>query len=129
MPKAADDHAPSILLVDDEDSIRRLMKAVLADTGFRILTACSSDEALGLLEVQGESIRLVVTDIQMPPGMDGLSLAEAVRRRRPELPVLFISGYSQFYSRLSELLEEGHTWFLQKPFSPLQLVQAVRRAM
>lgn len=129
MSNRTEDRAPSILLVDDEDSIRRLMKAVLADTGFRILTAGSSDEALGVLEIQGECIRLVVTDIQMPPGMDGLSLAEAVRRRRPDLPVLFVSGYSHFYSRLSQLLEEGRTWFLQKPFSPLQLVQAVRQAI
>lgn len=129
MSNRSEDRAPSILLVDDEDSIRRLMKAVLAETGFRILTAGSSDEALGVLAVHGESVRLVVTDIQMPPGMDGLSLAEAVRRRRPDLPVLFISGYSHFYSRLSGLLEEGRTWFLQKPFSPLQLVQAVRQAI
>lgn len=129
MLNGSDTRKPAILVVDDEDSIRRLMKAVLADTGFRILTAASSDEALGVLEVHGESVHLVVTDIQMPPGMDGLSLAEAVRNRRPDLPVLFISGYSQFYSRLAGLLDQGKTWFLPKPFSPLQLVQAVRKAI
>jgi two-component system, cell cycle sensor histidine kinase and response regulator CckA len=123
------DSLASILLVDDEESIRKLMKAVLAGTGFRILTAGSSDEALGVLELHGRSVHLVVTDIQMPPGMDGLHLAEAVRRRYPNLPVLFISGYSHFYNRLSDLLDQGRTWFLQKPFSPVQLVQAVRQAI
>jgi two-component system cell cycle sensor histidine kinase/response regulator CckA len=120
---------PSILLVDDEEPIRKLMRVVLSDTGFRILQAGSSDEALGLLESHGASVHLVVTDIQMPPGMDGLSLAEAVRRRYPDLPVLFISGYSHFYSRLSEILDQGRTWFLQKPFSPYQLVEAVKQAI
>lgn len=119
----------SILLVDDEESIRKLMKVVLAETGFRILQAASSDEALGMLELHGKSVHLVVTDIQMPPGMDGLSLAEAVRRRHPSLPVLFISGYSHLYSRLSSILEERRTWFLQKPFSPYQLVEAVKMAI
>jgi hypothetical protein len=51
------------------------MKAVLAETGLRIHTAACSDEALGVLEVHGEIVRLVVTDIQMPPGMDGLTFA------------------------------------------------------
>jgi two-component system cell cycle sensor histidine kinase/response regulator CckA len=120
---------PSILLVDDEETIRRLMKAVLAETGYRILQAASSDEALGVLETPGHGVQLVVTDIQMPPGMDGLSLVETVRRRYPNLPVLFISGYSHFYSRLSEILETGRTWFLQKPFSPNQLVEAVKHAI
>lgn len=123
------DGPPSILLVDDEESIRKLMRAVLADTGFRILLAGSSDEALGILETQGRCIQMVVTDIQMPPGMDGLSLVEILRRRYPGLPVLFISGYSHFYSRLSGILEQGRTWFLQKPFSPSQLVEAVRHAI
>lgn len=121
--------SPSILVVDDEEPIRKLMKVVLADSGFRILQAASSDEALGMLEIHGESIHLVVTDIQMPPGMDGLSLVEAVRRRRPDLPVLFISGYSHLYGRLSDVVDQARTWFLQKPFSPYQLVEAVRQAI
>lgn len=120
---------PSILLVDDEEPIRKLMRVVLADTGFRILQAGSSDEAMDVLESHGASVHLVVTDIQMPPGMDGLSLAETVRRRYPALPVLFISGYSHFYSRLAEILDQGRTWFLQKPFSPYQLVEAVKQAI
>lgn len=127
--KADAPQRPSILLVDDEEPIRKLMRVVLADTGFHILQAGSSDEALGVLEVHGSDVHLVVTDIQMPPGMDGLSLVEAVRRRYPNLPVLFISGYSHFYSRLSEILDQGRTWFLQKPFSPYQLVEAVKQAI
>jgi two-component system cell cycle sensor histidine kinase/response regulator CckA len=130
MPQHLDNESmASILLVDDEASIRKLMKAVLAETGFRILQAGSSDEALGILETQGPTIHLVVTDIQMPPGMDGLTLVETVRLRYPDLPVLFISGYSHFYSRLSEILDSGRTWFLQKPFSPHQLVEAVKLAI
>lgn len=120
---------PSILVVDDEEAIRKLMKAVLADSGFRILQAGSSDEALGILEIHGDNIHLVVTDIQMPPGMDGLSLVEAVRRRSPDLPVVFISGYSHLYGRLSDVVDHARTWFLQKPFSPYQLVEAVKQAI
>jgi two-component system, cell cycle sensor histidine kinase and response regulator CckA len=124
-----DARRPSILIVDDEESIRKLMTAVLEPTGYRILQAASSDEALRALEIHGEDVHLVVTDIQMPPGMDGLSLVESVRRSHPNLPVVFISGYSHLYGRLSNVLDQERTWFLQKPFSPYQLVETIKQAI
>jgi CheY-like chemotaxis protein len=128
-PWPDDARRPSILIVDDEEPIRKLMKAVLGPTGYGILEAASSDQALGLLEVHGKDVHLVVTDIQMPPGMDGLSLVESVRRRFPNLPVVFISGYSHLYGRLSNVLDQERTWFLQKPFSPYQLVETIKQAI
>ncbi len=119
----------SILLIDDEEAIRRLMKAVLAAAGYRVLQGANGDEALRLHEARGDDIHLVVTDILMPPGMDGLSLVESMRRRRPDLPVIFISGYTQSYGRLAGAVDQGRTWFLPKPFSPFQLVETVKAGL
>ncbi|HLP42755.1 MAG TPA: response regulator [Fibrobacteria bacterium] len=129
MDRTRERQPDSILLVDDEEPIRKLMRVILEPKGFRILEAASSDQALGILEVHGVRIQLVVTDIQMPPGMDGVDLVESVRRRRPDLPVVFISGYSHQYGRLSTVIDQERTWFLQKPFSPYQLFEAVKLAI
>jgi CheY-like chemotaxis protein len=82
----------TILLVDDEDMVRQSTAAMLAEAGYRVVEASSGTAALALLE-SGASVHAVVTDYTMPR-MTGVRLAELIRERRPELPILMITGYA-----------------------------------
>ncbi len=108
-----------VLLVDDEEAIRRMMKVMLATRGFQVLDASSGRQALTLS--QDQPIDVLVTDVVMD-GMDGPILADYLIERNPDLPVLFVSGYpldsvpKGRYSRCA---------FLPKPFQPLDLVKSI----
>ncbi len=105
----------TILAVDDEALVLRLVRTMLEKSGFTVVTAASGPEALELLT--RTSVDLVIADLVMPE-MDGTVLAEEVTRRRPGLPVLFISGYPD---RLKPL----NAPVLAKPFSLAALVDRV----
>jgi DNA-binding NtrC family response regulator len=81
---------PHILVVDDEHIILNVLERALSDAGFRISRADSSDTAREIFE--REDIDLLMTDIKMPGPVDGVTLAGIVRRRKPQLPVIFLSG-------------------------------------
>ena len=98
---AATPHPEQILVVEDEDLIRNLAEQILVDRGFRVLTAASAAEAIEAVGRLGDELDLLVTDIVMP-GLSGLDLAQRLRRRQPNLRVLFMSGYSD-----SPLLRSG----------------------
>ena len=83
--------AKIILLVDDEDSIRVFVKAILVRQ-YDVLEAANGNEALAIVKRVNGAVDLLVTDIRMP-GMNGYELAEVVRRSYPSLPVVYISGY------------------------------------
>ena len=110
----------TVLVVEDEDRVRRVVSRVLRRAGHTVLEAASGEAALAHLE---ERVEVLVTDVSMP-GMGGVSLVREVRRRRP-LPVLFLSGSSTF--EVPSDLQEG-TSFLAKPFSGSELVDALARA-
>jgi DNA-binding NtrC family response regulator len=81
---------PHILVVDDEHIILDILERGLSDAGFRISRAGTSDAALGIFE--HEDIDLLMTDIKMPGPVDGVTLAGLMRRRKPRMPVIFLSG-------------------------------------
>jgi CheY-like chemotaxis protein len=112
----------TILLVEDDPSIRRVVSQTLSGLGYRVLTAASGLEALALSSLQDASVDLVVTDMVMP-GMSGQTLARHLASRGRHPKVLFISGYAP------EWTSEGIAPMLQKPFSPAELAEAVRNVL
>jgi len=116
--------AESILVVEDETSMRRLVQQALQRAGYRVATARDGEEALGLLGSCEYPIDLVLTDIVMPR-MNGRELAARLRLARPGLDVLFMSGYAGHPASESVFLDPAIP-LLQKPFSLDQLCRTVR---
>ena len=83
----------AVLLVEDEDIVRSIAAERLRELGYRVLEAADGPAALQLLD-GGAQVDMLVTDVGLPNGMNGRQVAEAVRKRRPELPLLFITGYA-----------------------------------
>ena len=115
-----------MLLVEDEDEVRRLVATILEQHGYRVLAAPDGEEALRIFEQCGHRIDLLISDVVMPR-MRGPELAAHLRRRQPLINVLFISGYTDS-SITSQLVSEG-SHFLQKPFAVGALVRAVNEAL
>ena len=116
----------TVLVLDDEDSVRRLVTAVLESAGYFVLPAANGALALDIARSHPASIDLLITDMTMPE-MDGQEAADAVRALRPQCRVLFMSGYP-----LQVALPDGiqaTDGFIQKPFVPRMLVQRVREIL
>ncbi len=113
-----------ILLVDDEDAIRNLAALVLEGQGYRVIKAQHSDEALILLDDYKSQIHLLLTDVKMDPYLTGCELAKCVRLLRPEIGVLYISGYSN-NPMVQQEIDEARAEFLPKPFTPKMLIDKV----
>ena len=113
-----------VLLVEDDDGVREFAASVLANAGFIVHTARHGVEALERLREQGSAIHVVVTDVVMPE-MGGPQLVEHLRAERRDLPVLYITGYSDD-ARMLEELEATGARLLEKPFAAGALVQVVR---
>jgi two-component system, cell cycle response regulator CpdR len=117
--------ASTILVVDDEEFLLEYVRLVLVRAGFSVLTAQNGEEAWHLVLHCPSEIRLVLTDIVMPGSFDGFELAERVRRRQPELPLLFMTGaLPHDHPSADGLLSKR--LLLRKPFYPDQLVAIVR---
>ena len=111
-----------VLVVEDEPAIREIVVETLEGLGYRIFAAANAAEALELL-LGNPEIDLLFTDIVMPGNWDGIDLAEEAMRRRPDLPVLFTSGYAG--------RSPGRVWprdvpLLQKPYRIGMLANAIR---
>ena len=117
----------TVLLVEDEDAVRRLMAQVLQQNGYRVLEAADGEEALLLFGAHEPAIGLVLTDMVMPR-MGGHELARRIRARRPGLPIICISGYTDEALHQTGALEPGML-FLQKPLLPDPLAAKVREAL
>ncbi len=115
-------HGCRVLLVEDNEDLADATEALLDSYGMRITRAANADEALAALE-SGASVDVLLSDIVMPGSMDGIALAWTLRRRRPELPVVLITGYSR-----SLEAAKGFT-VLRKPCAPAALVAALAQAM
>jgi CheY-like chemotaxis protein len=124
---AQDQRDLTVLVVEDQDSVRRLASQALHACGYRVLEAARGDEALRLVEALQGSCQLVVTDVVMP-GISGKALAEQLRARWPEIKVLFMSGYPNEVI-LRHGLMNGEVNYLQKPFTPSELAAKVREVM
>jgi two-component system, cell cycle sensor histidine kinase and response regulator CckA len=117
----------TILLVEDEDPVRAVNGRALAARGYTVLEAASGVEALEIIEKRQAPVDLVVSDVVMPE-MDGPTLLRELRKRYPDLKVIFVSGYAEDAFRKN--LPEGEEFnFLAKPFSLKQLVEAVKQAL
>ncbi|MDB5049710.1 MAG: domain S-box protein [Fibrobacteres bacterium] len=122
------DSPKTILLVDDEDSIRNLAALVLEGEGYRVLKAQHSDEALILLDSYKGTVHLLLTDVKMDPFLSGCELAKCIRLMRPDISVLYISGYSN-NPMVQQEVEESRAAFLAKPFSPHELLEKVKSTL
>ncbi len=114
-----------ILIVEDEPMLRELAREILKDCGYRTLEATSGRQALELWQQQGHEIDLLLTDMVMPEGVSGVELAERLVAAKPDLKVVFMSGYTA--DDISpELLRRNHASFIQKPYGHVELAGAVR---
>jgi PAS domain S-box-containing protein len=117
----------TLLLVEDEDAVRVLVRNVLREKGYRILEASRGEEALELAGQYGGPIDLLVTDVVMPQ-MNGRELARRLADLLPQIKVLYISGYADNAVWYQGGLDSGGA-FLQKPFSPEALARKVREVL
>jgi CheY-like chemotaxis protein len=118
----------TVLLVEDEPSVRDLANRLLKQQGYRVLVAANGEEALRLAQdATGERIHLLLTDVVLPQ-MSGKELADQLKIFRPDLKVLYTSGYTDYAVVHHGVLNSG-THFLQKPFSLKTLSQKVREAL
>jgi PAS domain S-box-containing protein len=129
--EAASSQAPigpkTIVLVEDDGAIRRLVYALLRAQGHTVLVSASPAEALAELGKFEGHVDLLLTDVAMP-GMDGFALAEKVRQARPGIPILFISGYPESTATWSGELPPGSA-YLTKPFTPAGLQSRIHELL
>jgi two-component system cell cycle sensor histidine kinase/response regulator CckA len=117
----------TVLLVEDEDAVRSFAARALGQRGYNVLQATTGVEALAVFANHQGEVDLVVSDVVMPE-MDGPTLFEKLRRERPDLKVIFISGYAEDAFR-RHLAENEDFMFLQKPFDLKELAAAVKAAL
>jgi CheY-like chemotaxis protein len=118
----------TILLVEDEPFVCELARDVLEQHGYNVLVARNGREALAVAQSHGgRDLQLVLTDVVMP-GMNGRELVRHLRWSRPAARVVFMSGYTD-HTALERDVAEYWTSFLQKPFTPSRLLEAVRKAL
>jgi len=123
MPKGSE----TILLVEDAALVRTLARQVLETAGYKVLEAASAEAALTICEPNGTRIDLLLTDVVMP-GMSGNDMSKILLARQPDMPVLYMSGYTDEAIVQHGVLEAGIN-FLQKPFSPGALALKVREVL
>jgi CheY-like chemotaxis protein len=120
-------HHATVLLVEDERPVRAVSQRVLEHEGYTVLTAEDGFEALAIAESFAGTIDLLITDVVLP-GLDGRALSARLRQRRPEMRVLYMTGYMD-----DEILRRGviddHVGLLDKPFNASQLADFARRAL
>ncbi|GMV82441.1 MAG: hypothetical protein AMXMBFR7_36250 [Planctomycetota bacterium] len=117
----------TVLLAEDEPSVRDLAKTVLSLNGYTVLDAEDGLEALNRALEHPGAIQLLITDVVMP-NLGGLELAEKLRERFPEMRILFTSGYTAD-SEAVQPVPQQHQDFLQKPYSLMELLQKVRKIL
>jgi len=117
----------TVLVVEDQEEVRKLTKRVLEARGYAVLAAANGAEALEIVDRHATRIHLMITDVVMP-GMNGREVAERACARRSDLKVLFVSGYTGEAVLQHRLLEPGVA-FLQKPFTPDALARKTREVL
>ncbi len=115
----------TVLLVEDEPPLRSLCQIVLERYGYHVIPAASGKEALEAWRKEGSRIDVLLTDLVMPDGMTGQELALQLKAGRPDLKVLFTSGYSSDLLNVEEG-DVGRIHFMPKPYTPQILLEAVR---
>ena len=121
------DDKTTVLVVDDDSAVREVVCRMLRRLGYGVVEASGGEEALAEVRDPAARIDLLLTDVVMP-GMDGRRLSEEARSAQPDLPVLFMSGYTEDATLLAGTEESG-LGFLAKPFELDALGRAVREAL
>jgi CheY-like chemotaxis protein len=116
------DHAPVLLLVEDEVLIRMSIAEPLRENGFVVLEAGNAAEAIALVST-GHPLDLAITDVRMPGGIDGVTLSDALKDIHPALPVILISG------DMSPARKHNADGFLRKPFEVSELLKLITELM
>jgi two-component system, cell cycle sensor histidine kinase and response regulator CckA len=116
--------AETILFVEDEAFVREVTCEVLRSAGYRVLAARNVADAVGMYEARPGEVALLLSDVVLPGEM-GPAMARRLRRERPELKVLFVTGYAEQMGWLEEKQDE----FLAKPFSTEALLRKVRQVL
>jgi PAS domain S-box-containing protein len=127
LPEMLATHNETILVVDDNTEMRRVVVKQLAALGYRTIEAANGPGALTIIE-RGEPIDLLFTDIVMPGGMSGIQLAAAARQRRPGLKVLFTSGFPVEAAQKSTTLPPSE-YMISKPYRKEDLARQIRRVI
>jgi CheY-like chemotaxis protein len=117
----------TVLVVEDEDALREIIRICLVESGYTVLPAANASEAEDVSARHEQPIHLLVTDVVMP-GLGGSDLAKRLSARRPAMKVLYISGYTDDAVVVREVLT-GDKPFLEKPFTPDILARRVREVL
>ena len=125
--QALEGRGRTVLVVEDDPSVRQYAVRALAGLGFRVLEAEEGGQAIRMLEAN-EDVDLVLSDVVMPCGMHGPELAERVHGLRPKLPVVLMSGYTRDEVVQDDRLDAG-VLLLNKPFRREQLVAKLKQAL
>jgi len=122
-----DTQGETILVVEDDEEIKRMVEMALVEAGYRVLSAAGVREAIARFEAVDGRVDLLLADVVLPDG-DGVELIEWLLRRKPTLRVLMTSGYTGQRSRAEKIRGRSFA-FLQKPYSLTKLLGAVRSAL
>ncbi|MDP2278757.1 MAG: response regulator, partial [Nitrospirota bacterium] len=117
----------TILLAEDEESVRRLIRDVLKESGYKVIEAVDGEEAVSKFMENKDAIDLLLLDVVMPK-MSGREAYEIIKKVKPDIKLLMTSGYSADFISKKGMLEEGLN-FLAKPMSPTNLLKKVREAL
>lgn len=123
---SASRHKQVVLVVDDEELVRRPIRLTLTDAGFRVVEAENGRVALGLVEQMNGEIDVVLSDVRMPE-MTGWELADALLDRYPSVPVILMSGYASELTDAS--ISNGTLSLLAKPFGSAALTAKIRAVL
>lgn len=118
--------ATTILLVEDEETVRKVIERLLRKLGYEVLSARDAEEAIEIFDERDHELDLVLTDVVMP-GLTGVEMAEVLKERRPDMRFLFTSGYTS--KELGGNPEAPPEPFLPKPFSMDELSRSVEAAL
>src|SRR5580693_4641867 len=118
----------TIMVVEDEPTLRALVRKVLERGGYAVIESSSGLAALELWRKTKPHIDLLLTDMVMPDGISGMQLADNLKAQNPGLKVIFTTGYSAELMGKDFQIKEGVN-FLQKPYPPQKLVQTVKNGL
>ncbi len=119
-------HAPTLLIVEDEERMRRLFELVLKPAGYQLLLARSGDEALRMIQ-EHDSLDMIITDLQLG-AVSGMDVLEAARQQLPDVPVLIVTGYGTVKSAV-EAMQKGAYDYISKPVDNEELKIVIARAL
>lgn len=118
----------TVLIVDDEESVRKMVSYILEMQGYSVLTASYGDQALNVIKEHEGDIHLLLTDVRMEPFMSGCKLAQLARPLVPGLKVLYMSGFP-VSDVVQKEVDQHSAGFIPKPFTPTVLIDRIKASL